>query len=54
MMTDPKLQLVRQLSQQISLLDKENQRLRQEVEITRIQLNRCLKIIEAMVADLPE
>lgn len=47
-MADPMPQLVRQLNQQVSLLEQENQRLKQQVEHHQMQLQRCLKIIEAL------
>ena len=47
-MTDPMLQLVRQLNLQVSLLEKENQRLREDTRMRQAQLVRCLKIIDAL------
>jgi hypothetical protein len=52
-MADPMLQLVRQLSLQVSLLEKENQRLRKETRFLQVQLGRCLKIIDALRKHLP-
>jgi primosomal protein N'' len=53
-MADPMLQLIRQLNQQVSLLEKENQCLRQELGLMHVQLNRCLKIIEAIFQRSPQ
>jgi hypothetical protein len=47
-MADPMLQLVRQLNLQVSLLGKENQRLRKDARLLQVQLGRCLKIIDAL------
>lgn len=53
-MADPMLQLVRQLNQQVSMLQKENQRLQQELGLIQVQLHRCLKIIETMFKRSPQ
>ena len=47
-MANPTLQLIRQLNQQLSLLELENQRLKREGLALQIQLKRCLTIIEAL------
>jgi hypothetical protein len=47
-MADPMLQLVRQLSLQVALLEKENEILRQDSRMRQAQLGRCLKIIDAL------
>ena len=53
-MADPMLQLVRQLNLQVSLLEKENQRLRQDSRMRQAQLCRCLKIIDALHKRVPQ
>jgi primosomal protein N'' len=53
-MADNMPQLVRQLNQQMSLLEKENQRLQQELVLIQVQLHRCLKIIETMSKSSPQ
>jgi hypothetical protein len=47
-MADPMPQLVRQLNQQVSLLEQDNQRLKRHVMLLHVQLNRCMRIIEAL------
>lgn len=47
-MADPMPQLVRQLNQQVSQLEKDNQRLKRQLVQLQIQLNRCIRIIEAL------
>jgi hypothetical protein len=48
-MADRTEQLIRQLSRQLANLEEENQRLKQQVVNLQIQLNRCVKIIEALL-----
>lgn len=50
-MDDRTVQLVRQLNQQLSALEKDNQRLKRDVVDLQVQLNRCVKIIEALRKD---
>lgn len=53
-MADPMPQLVRQLNQQVSQLERDNQRLKQQLVVLQIQLNRCLRIIEALFRRSPK
>jgi hypothetical protein len=48
-MSDRTVQLVRQLNQQLTALELDNQRLRQQVVNLQVQLNRCVRIIEALL-----
>jgi len=48
-MADQTEQLIRQLSRQLANLEKENQSLKRHVVNLQIQLNRCVKIIEALL-----
>lgn len=48
-MSDPTVQLVRQLSRQLTALEQDNQRLKRQVVGLQVQLKRCLRIIEALM-----
>ena len=48
-MSDKTVQLVRQLNQQLTALEKDNQRLKRQVVDLQVQLNRCVKIIETLL-----
>jgi hypothetical protein len=53
-MAEQMLQLVRQLSLQMSQLEKDNQRLQKEMGVLKDQLNRCLLIIDALHKRSPQ
>lgn len=53
-MAEPMLQLVRQLSLQMSQLEKDNQRLQKELGELKEQLSRCLMIIDALHKRSPQ
>ena len=48
-MSDRTVQLVRQLNQQLTALELDNQRLKQQMVNLQVQLNRCVRIIEALL-----
>jgi hypothetical protein len=48
-MIDRTVQLVRQLNQQLTALERDNQRLKQQVASQQVQLKRCVRIIEALL-----
>lgn len=48
-MSDRTVQLVRQLNLQLTALEQDNQRLKRQVVVLQVQLNRCVRIIEALL-----
>jgi hypothetical protein len=53
-MPDPMPQLVRQLNQQVSQLEQDNQLLKRQLVLLQTQLNRCMKIIEELFRRSPK
>lgn len=53
-MADAMPQLIRQLNQQVTLLEQDNQRLKRQLVQLQIQLNRCMRIIETLSRRSPK